>query len=452
MAQPKKKLKIKEGLGLVEGDPTDLFENIEKLGEGAFGTVWKSKEKATGTIYAVKQVVIEQEADLDDIIREIEHMAALDASDYIVNYKQSFISPKGDTLWIVMEYCGPGSVNDIMTITKKTLNEQQIAVILRDALKGLNHLHKLKRIHRDIKAGNILVNDEGVAKLADFGVSGQIKDYTKHHTVIGTPFWMAPEVIQEEYDKEADIWSLGITAIEMAEGKPPYYNIHPMRAIFMIPTRPPPKLTNPDAWSPDFNSFVAACLQKKPQDRPTAIKLLKHPFILKERSVKSKKVLEPILKDAEQVIATVGSREVALGIRDDEEEKGSGDSESVEKGSGSSTSSSAGGSPQGSFVFRPAPKQDPKEEQEAPTGTTDFSTMKVRGKPKNKKASFVPQFAELLQKSDAEVKYEAMSLADLKTALLDMDKKINKDIEDLKACYEQDKVILNNVMARKGLL
>jgi serine/threonine kinase 3 len=166
-------------------------------------------------------------------------------------------------LWIVMEYCGPGSVSDLMTITKKTLNERQIAVILRDALKGLNLLHEKQRIHRDIKAGNILLNDECVAKLADFGVSGQSKDYTKHHTVIGTPFWMAPEVMQEEYDKEADIWSLGITAIEMAEGRPPYYNIHPMRAIFMIPTRPPPKLTNPELWSPEFISFVAACLQKK---------------------------------------------------------------------------------------------------------------------------------------------------------------------------------------------
>eukprot|EP01123_Difflugia_compressa_P001848 TRINITY_DN1232_c0_g1_i1.p1 TRINITY_DN1232_c0_g1~~TRINITY_DN1232_c0_g1_i1.p1 ORF type:complete len:459 (+),score=106.88 TRINITY_DN1232_c0_g1_i1:43-1419(+) len=455
----RKKLKIKEGLRLTEADPSDLFENIEKLGEGAFGTVWKSKEKATGNIYAVKQVVIEQEADLEDIVREIEHMSALDESDYIVNYKQSFISPKNDMLWIVMEYCGPGSINDLMTITKKTLNEQQIAVVLRDALKGLNHLHKLKRIHRDIKAGNILLNDECVAKLADFGVSGQIKDFTKHHTVIGTPFWMAPEVIQEEYDKEADIWSLGITAIEMAEGKPPYYNIHPMRAIFMIPTRPPPKLNNPDQWSPEFISFVAACLQKKPQDRPTAMKLLKHPFILKERSVKPKKVLESLVKDAEQVIKDVGSREVALGIQDDD--KGSADSDSVEKASGSYTSSSCGTSPQGSLVIRKPPKEPkaPKEtqaqqsqsQQTQTTGTADFSTMKVRGKGENQNSQFIPAYAGFLQKSETEAKYEAMDINDLKAALVALDMKAETELQNLKTCYEQDSIILKEVLLRKGV-
>jgi len=380
MAASKRKIKIKEGLGLIESDPTDLYEYQEKLGEGAFGTVWKAREKTTDTIYAVKQVVIEQE-DIDDILREIEHMSALDASDYIVNYKRCYISPKYDMLWIVMEYCGPGSVSDLMTITKKTLTEIQIAVILRDVLKGLNHLHEKLRIHRDIKAGNILLNDKCVAKLADFGVSGQSKDFTKHHTVIGTPFWMAPEVIQEEYDKEADIWSLGITAIEMAEGKPPYYNIHPMRAIFMIPTRPPPKLSNPDAWSPEFISFVAACLQKKPQDRLTAFKLLKHPFILKERSVKSKVVLESLILESEDIIKTLGSREVALGIH-------SGDSDSVEKASGSSTSSSVGNSPVSTVDLR-IPKAGPLEEDD---GSDYSSTMKVVKKKKNFPRKMLPLY------------------------------------------------------------
>jgi len=332
-------------------------------------------------------------------------------------------------------------------------------VILRDALKGLNHLHKLKRIHRDIKAGNILLNDECVAKLADFGVSGQIKDFTKHHTVIGTPFWMAPEVIQEEYDKEADIWSLGITAIEMAEGKPPYYNIHPMRAIFMIPTRPPPKLSNPDQWSPEFISFVAACLQKKPQDRPSAMKLLKHPFILKERSVKPKKVLEVLVKDAEQVIKEIGSREIALGIQDDE--KGSGDSDSVEKASGSSTSSSAGGSLQGSMVIRKPPAKDKeaknaqkdqdKDDDGGPVSTTDFSTMKVRGKVVNQNAEFVPQFADLLQKSDSESKYEAMDIKELSEVLSHLDKKLLSDIDDLKLFYDQDSAIVQKILSTERM-
>jgi len=435
----KKKIKIKEGLGLIEADPTDLYEYQEKLGEGAFGTVWKAREKSTDLIYAVKQVTIEQD-DIDDILREIEHMSALESSDYIVNYKRGYISPKYDMLWIVMEYCGPGSVSDLITITKKTLTEVQIAVVLRDVLKGLNHLHEKQRIHRDIKAGNILLNDKCVAKLADFGVSGQSKDFTKHHTVIGTPFWMAPEVIQEEYDKEADIWSLGITAIEMAEGKPPYYNIHPMRAIFMIPTRPPPKLSNPEAWSPEFISFVAACLQKKPQDRPTALKLLKHPFILKERTVKSKAILEGLIKESDDIIRTLGSREVALGIH-------SGDSDSVEKASGSSTSSSAGGSPTGTVDYRKA-KPEPE-----PTGTTDFSsTMKVvkkKEKTNQKQGSFVPQFMELINKAETEVKYDT-SLDELRQSLTQGDKKLQADLESLRIEYERQRQQIETIISARG--
>jgi serine/threonine protein kinase len=440
MAAPKKKIKIKEGLGLIEADPMELYEYQEKLGEGAFGTVWKAREKATDAIYAVKQVIIEQD-DIDDILREIEHMTALESSDYIVNYKRGYISPKYDMLWIVMEYCGPGSISDLMTITKKTLTEVQIAVILRDVLKGLNHLHEKQRIHRDIKAGNILLNDKCVAKVADFGVSGQSKDFTKHHTVIGTPFWMAPEVIQEEYDKEADIWSLGITAIEMAEGKPPYYNIHPMRAIFMIPTRPPPKLSNPEAWSPEFISFVAACLQKKPQDRPTALKLLKHPFILRERTVKSKAVVEILIKESDEISRTVGSREVALGIH-------SGDSDSVEKASGSSSSSSAGGSPTGTVDFRKA-----KVEVQEPTGTTDFSsTMKVvkkKEKTNQKQNSFVPQFMELINKTDTEVKYDT-SLEDLRQSLSQLDKKLQTDLESLRVEYERQRSNIESTISARG--
>jgi serine/threonine protein kinase len=338
-----------------------------------------------------------------------------------------------------MEYCGPGSVSDLMTITKKTLNEVQIAVILRDVLKGLNHLHEKQRIHRDIKAGNILINDKFVAKLADFGVSGQSKDFTKHHTVIGTPFWMAPEVIQEEYDKEADIWSLGITAIEMAEGKPPYYNIHPMRAIFMIPTRPPPKLSNPDAWSPEFISFVAACLQKKPQDRPTALKLIKHPFILKERTVKSKSVLEVLISESDEIIRTLGSREVALGIH-------SGDSESVEKASGSSTSSSQGGSPVGTTDFR-KPSVPGDEEEEF---TTTMKVVKKKEKLNQVEQAFVPQFLELLNKPDNEAKYKS-SLEDMKQSLSVLDKKLQTDLETLRIDYERERSQIDNILSKRGI-
>lgn len=180
-----------------------------------------------------------------------------------------------------MEYCGGGSVSDIMRLRKKTLSEEEIATILRDTLLGLEYLHARRKIHRDIKAGNILLNSQGNAKLADFGVAGQLTDtMAKRNTVIGTPFWMAPEVIQEiGYDCLADIWSLGITALEMAEGKPPYGDIHPMRAIFMIPTKPPPTFRDKDRWCPEFIDFVSRCLVKNPEHRASASSLLKHDFI-----------------------------------------------------------------------------------------------------------------------------------------------------------------------------
>ena len=188
-----------------------------------------------------------------------------------------------------MEYCGGGSVSDIMRLRKKTLTEEEISTILKDTLEGLVYLHARRKIHRDIKAGNILLNSEGHGKLADFGVAGQLTDtMAKRNTVIGTPFWMAPEVIQEiGYDCLADIWSLGITALEMAEGKPPYGDIHPMRAIFMIPTKPPPSFRNPDRWTPEFIDFVSRCLVKNPEHRSTASALLQHDFITRAPPVGS---------------------------------------------------------------------------------------------------------------------------------------------------------------------
>ncbi|XP_030021132.1 serine/threonine-protein kinase 4 isoform X4 [Manduca sexta] len=279
--------------------PEEVFDIICKLGEGSYGSVYKALHKESGQVLAIKQVPVD--TDLQEIIKEISIMQQCD-SPYVVKYYGSYF--KNTDLWIVMEYCGAGSVSDIMRLRKKTLSEDEIATILCDTLKGLEYLHRRRKIHRDIKAGNILLNTEGHAKLADFGVAGQLTDtMAKRNTVIGTPFWMAPEVIQEiGYDCVADIWSLGITALEMAEGKPPYGDIHPMRAIFMIPTKPPPSFREPDQWSPEFIDFVSQCLVKNPDERATAEFLLTHEFIGDAlRNAKHPSILSTMIAEAREI-------------------------------------------------------------------------------------------------------------------------------------------------------
>ncbi|KAF9803362.1 hypothetical protein SFRURICE_007208 [Spodoptera frugiperda] len=251
--------------------------------------------KESGQVLAIKQVPVD--TDLQEIIKEISIMQQCD-SPYVVKYYGSYF--KNTDLWVRHSEVTICLSPDIMRLRKKTLSEDEIATILCDTLKGLEYLHRRRKIHRDIKAGNILLNTEGHAKLADFGVAGQLTDtMAKRNTVIGTPFWMAPEVIQEiGYDCVADIWSLGITALEMAEGKPPYGDIHPMRAIFMIPTKPPPSFREPDQWSPEFIDFVSQCLVKNPEERATAEYLLTHEFI---GNAKHPSILSTMIAEAREI-------------------------------------------------------------------------------------------------------------------------------------------------------
>jgi len=290
-----------------QNDPRLVFTLTEKIGEGSYGSVWRVTHNKTGKKYAVKRVGIDN--DLDDLLLEIMFMKSC-ISDNIVRYFGSYVC--GQELWIVMEFCSGGSVSDLMRVTLQTLTEPQIVSVVRDMLKGLQFLHSKKKIHRDVKCGNVLLNSHGQGKLADFGVSGQLSDtMAKRHTAIGTPFWMAPEVIEElDYDYKADIWSLGITVIEMAEGRPPHSEMHPMRVIFIIPSRPPPTMTNPEKWSPELNDFVKKCLMKDPTERPDATTLLSHPFL---KNVSKKNPLKPLLKKQKEIIEKMG-REKAFGL------------------------------------------------------------------------------------------------------------------------------------------
>ena len=277
-------------------NPIDVFDLLEKLGEGSYGAVHKGKEKESGDLVAVKMIPVE--GDFAELAKEIAILKKCHC-DYIVRYYGSYVS-SSDDLWIVMEYCGAGSVDDLMEATGETLIEPYIQVIMASALLGLEYLHKGKHIHRDIKAGNVLLNSKGQAKLADFGVSAQLNStISKRKTVIGTPYWMAPEVIRETaYDTRADIWSLGITAIEIAEGMPPMANVHPMRAIFMIPNKPPPTLQNKDAFSDSFNDFIATCLKKDAAERPTSVALQDHPYVRRQvEDLKANEGKSPMLAE-----------------------------------------------------------------------------------------------------------------------------------------------------------
>nr|XP_043875875.1 TRAF2 and NCK interacting kinase b isoform X12 [Solea senegalensis] len=270
-------------------DPAGIFELVELVGNGTYGQVYKGRHVKTGQLAAIKVMDVTGDEE-EEIKAEINMLKKYSHHRNIATYYGAFVkkNPPGmdDQLWLVMEFCGAGSVTDLIKNTKgNSLKEEWIAYICREILRGLTHLHQHKVIHRDIKGQNVLLTENAEVKLVDFGVSAQLdRTVGRRNTFIGTPYWMAPEVIacdenpDATYDFKSDLWSLGITAIEMAEGAPPLCDMHPMRALFLIPRNPAPRLKS-KKWSKKFQSFIDSCLVKSHSQRPSTEQLLKHPFI-----------------------------------------------------------------------------------------------------------------------------------------------------------------------------
>ncbi|XP_016123168.1 mitogen-activated protein kinase kinase kinase kinase 2-like [Sinocyclocheilus grahami] len=271
-----------DAFGVSHADPLDDYELIHRIGSGTYGDVFKARSIKTSVIAAIKVVKLDPGDDISSIQHEITMMKDCTHKN-IVAYFGSYL--RNNKLWICMEFCGGGSLQDIYHVTGP-LKERQIAYVSRETLQGLHHLHEAGKMHRDVKGANILLTERGDVKLADFGVAAEINaSVAKRKSFIGTPYWMAPEVAAVErkggYNQLCDIWAVGITAIELAELQPPMFDLHPMRALMLMSKSSfqPPKLKDKNKWSTEFHNFIKMALTKSPRKRPTAEKLLQHAFV-----------------------------------------------------------------------------------------------------------------------------------------------------------------------------
>ncbi|KAF7691559.1 TRAF2 and NCK interacting kinase b isoform X14 [Silurus meridionalis] len=330
-------------------DPAGIFELVELVGNGTYGQVYKGRHVKTGQLAAIKVMDVTGDEE-EEIKAEINMLKKYSHHRNIATYYGAFVkkNPPGvdDQLWLVMEFCGAGSVTDLIKNTKgNSLKEEWTAYICREILRGLTHLHQHKVIHRDIKGQNVLLTENAEVKLVDFGVSAQLdRTVGRRNTFIGTPYWMAPEVIacdenpDATYDFKSDLWSLGITAIEMAEGAPPLCDMHPMRALFLIPRNPAPRLKS-KKWTKKFQSFIDSCLVKNHTQRPSTEQLLKHPFI---RDLPNERQVRIQLKDhIDRTKKKRGERDETeyeySGSEEEEEERDMGEPSSIINIPGEST-------------------------------------------------------------------------------------------------------------------
>mmetsp|Transcript_8799 Transcript_8799/g.17121 ORF Transcript_8799/g.17121 Transcript_8799/m.17121 type:complete len:299 (-) Transcript_8799:637-1533(-) len=264
-------------VNLVEQNPLDFYTISKELGKGASGSVMQATRTSDGKQVALKKVTMKNANDTENLLNEIALMQ-LSQHANVLQYFETYSFER--SYWIVIELM-KCNLTDLLLSRPGKIPEPLIAYVCREALRGLEFLHLQHRIHRDIKSDNFLLSLDGSVKIGDFGYAAQLTtDRERRNTVVGTPSWMAPELIGgSKYDSKVDIWSLGIVALELAEGSPPYINCNPMKAIFYIATRPPPTLADKTKWSPEFINFVEMCLTKNVASRPSSTDLLASPFI-----------------------------------------------------------------------------------------------------------------------------------------------------------------------------
>uniref|UniRef100_A0A671PYB8 non-specific serine/threonine protein kinase n=1 Tax=Sinocyclocheilus anshuiensis TaxID=1608454 RepID=A0A671PYB8_9TELE len=299
-------------------NPEEVWEIVGELGDGAFGKVYKAQNKQTGILAAAKVIDTKTEEELEDYMVEIDILASCDHK-YIVKLLDAFYYES--KLWILIEFCAGGAVDAVMLELERPLTEPQIRVVCKHTLEALAYLHEIKIIHRDLKAGNILFTSDGDVKLADFGVSAKnTKTLQRRDSFIGTPYWMAPEVVMCEtskdrpYDYKADIWSLGVTLIELAQIEPPNHEMNPMRVLLKIAKSEPPTLATPSRWSPEFSDFLRKALDKHVDNRWSSLQLLQHPFV---SNVMDNKPLRELIAEAKAEVF----EEFDEGKEEEEEEE-----------------------------------------------------------------------------------------------------------------------------------